>query len=139
MNVRTMRVGLLALLASTGALASTSDSDRAHFEMAELRNSIELSRLQHGTYPEDPWLDERRVPGIGTPRDPWGNRLKLVVPGVHNPRSVDVISAGPDGLFDTADDVGNWPARLSVQSCPRSHWVCLKQALRAQTHPPPSF
>ena len=42
------------------------------------------------------------------PRDPWGKDYLYVQPGVHNPTSFDVFSAGSDGKPNTDDDVGNW-------------------------------
>jgi hypothetical protein len=36
-----------------------------------------------------------------------GNAFRFIVPPLRN-RSVDVVSAGPDGVFFTGDDVGNW-------------------------------
>ena len=40
--------------------------------------------------------------------DPWQHEFFYLNPGKHNPTSYDIYSAGPDGLPDTADDVGNW-------------------------------
>ena len=44
------------------------------------------------------------------PRDPWGNEYHYVRPGIHNPNSYDLFSAGPDGIAGNADDIGNWEA-----------------------------
>ena len=41
--------------------------------------------------------------------DPWGKEYQYVQPGVHNPKSYDVFSFGPDMLPNTTDDIGNWP------------------------------
>ncbi len=40
--------------------------------------------------------------------DPWGHPYQYVIPGKHHPESFDVFSMGPDGLPNTADDIGNW-------------------------------
>lgn len=40
--------------------------------------------------------------------DPWGHSYQYRNPGKHNPDKYDVFSMGPDGLPDTADDIGNW-------------------------------
>jgi general secretion pathway protein G len=42
--------------------------------------------------------------------DPWQHEYYYVNPGKHNTSSYDIYSAGPDGIPDTADDVGNWDA-----------------------------
>ena len=40
--------------------------------------------------------------------DPWNKEYLYVQPGVHNPKSFDIFSCGPDGLPNTTDDIGNW-------------------------------
>lgn len=40
--------------------------------------------------------------------DPWGREFMYTFPGVHNPKSYDIFSGGPDKLPNTADDIGNW-------------------------------
>jgi general secretion pathway protein G len=40
--------------------------------------------------------------------DAWNHEYFYLQPGVHNPRSYDVFSAGPDGVANTPDDLGNW-------------------------------
>lgn len=40
--------------------------------------------------------------------DAWNHDYFYVQPGVHNPRSYDVFSPGPDGVPNTPDDIGNW-------------------------------
>ena len=39
---------------------------------------------------------------------PWKKSIRYVAPGVHNPGGYDLSSAGPDGQFDTSDDLTNW-------------------------------
>jgi hypothetical protein len=41
------------------------------------------------------------------PRDAWGRELNYALPGKLNPQGYDIISAGPDGLFGTQDDIAN--------------------------------
>jgi Type II secretion system (T2SS), protein G len=43
-----------------------------------------------------------------TPLDAWGQPLWFVCPGVHDPDGADLISAGPDHMFGTADDIKSW-------------------------------
>jgi general secretion pathway protein G len=40
--------------------------------------------------------------------DPWGNTYHYRRPGTKDKGGFDVYSAGPDGVPDTADDIGNW-------------------------------
>jgi general secretion pathway protein G len=50
--------------------------------------------------------------------DPWGHPYQYRNPGKHNPDSFDVFSYGPDGLPDTADDIGNWKSDSSGSNNP---------------------
>jgi general secretion pathway protein G len=45
------------------------------------------------------------------PLDPWGNPYIYESPGRHNPRSYDLMSAGPDGQVGNDDDITNWTRR----------------------------
>jgi general secretion pathway protein G len=38
------------------------------------------------------------------PWDPWRNKFVYRCPGIKNPDTYDLFSAGPDGIADTADD-----------------------------------
>ena len=42
------------------------------------------------------------------PLDPWGKPYMYRKPGTKDKGGYDVYSCGPDGLPDTADDIGNW-------------------------------
>ncbi len=48
-----------------------------------------------------PYLDQ-------LPTDAWGVELKYENPGKRNKNSFDVYSAGPDQVFGSEDDIGNW-------------------------------
>lgn len=45
---------------------------------------------------------------VHAPRDAWGHPLHFDCPGQHNRDGADVSSAGPDGVFGTADDLRSW-------------------------------
>jgi general secretion pathway protein G len=40
--------------------------------------------------------------------DPWGNPYHYRRPGLKDKGGFDIFSLGPDGVPDTADDIGNW-------------------------------
>ncbi len=40
--------------------------------------------------------------------DQWNKEYIYAQPGTHNPKTYDIYSSGPDGLPNTADDIGNW-------------------------------
>jgi len=42
------------------------------------------------------------------PRDQWGRRFWFRCPSRHQDYGADVVSAGPDGRFETADDLTSW-------------------------------
>lgn len=45
------------------------------------------------------------------PIDPYGMEYNYTQPGVHNPDSYDLFSAGLDRIAGTADDKGNWESQ----------------------------
>lgn len=42
--------------------------------------------------------------------DSWNKGYIYIQPGIHNPETYDIYSAGPDGQPGTNDDIGNWEA-----------------------------
>lgn len=50
-----------------------------------------------------PYFSDSKIP-----LDPWGEPYVYHYPGVHNPKSYDIYSKGPDKQDGTADDIGNW-------------------------------
>ena len=50
------------------------------------------------------WTNKLKKPLL----DSWGNPYHYRRPGTKDKGGFDVFSAGPDGLPETADDIGNW-------------------------------
>ena len=53
-----------------------------------------------------PYLEDKNIP-----RDPWGEELRYICPGVHNPDKYDLYSLGSDkkeGGEGNDADIGNW-------------------------------
>jgi general secretion pathway protein G len=48
-----------------------------------------------------PYLDK-------PPVDAWGEEFQYRRPGTRNSSEFDIVSAGPDHVFGTEDDIGNW-------------------------------
>lgn len=48
------------------------------------------------------------------PKDGWGKEFRYVCPSEKQHKDFDIISAGPDGKFDTPDDINNDPADMAV-------------------------
>jgi len=49
-----------------------------------------------------------RGPYLDTlPKDAWGRPLNYALPGKLNPKGYDIVSAGADGQFGSADDIAN--------------------------------
>ncbi len=92
------------------------------FERGRLRlvqNALEIYEIDTGRYPVttnsldflavQPENATNRIAYLSAvPRDSWGRQYRYEFPGRHNTNSFDLSSAGPDGKFGTADDVGNW-------------------------------
>lgn len=69
---------------------------RLQLEMKQLARELERYRTVHGDWPPD-------LAALGRPvHDPWGNEYAFETGG----ERVRILSAGPDGEFDTADDIG---------------------------------
>lgn len=55
---------------------------------------------------DGPYLEDKNIP-----RDPWGEELRYICPGVHNPDKYDLYSLGSDkkeGGEGNDADIGNW-------------------------------
>ena len=90
-------------------------SDSASNQAYEIAKSMELYKLQNGSYPTtSQGITVLATPPKGkpimdsVPKDPWGNEYIYVNPGQKNPSKFDIRSKGPDGQEGTEDDVGNW-------------------------------
>ena len=98
-----VRVGFLRVALCRSALAmydATIGSYPTTAQGLEALRSVPAD-LSDKTKWEGPYLEKLEV-------DPWGNPIRYVCPGVHNPDSYDVWSCGPDGKNATEDDIGNW-------------------------------
>jgi general secretion pathway protein G len=89
--------------------------DAARNQSYEIGKSLEIYKLQNGSYPTTAQgLQALVSPPKGKPimdalpKDPWGNEYIYVLPGQKNPSKFDVRSKGPDGQESTEDDIGNW-------------------------------
>ena len=87
----------------------------ARNQAMELGKNVEHFRLKLGRYPTSAeGLAVLVAPPSGEPLvdwlplDPWGHPYVMRMPGIINGSKFDVVSAGPDEVFNTGDDVGNW-------------------------------
>jgi general secretion pathway protein G len=79
------------------AMVMTTEQALAHFEADYDRRPRVLSQL-----PRQHYL-------MKVPRDAWNRPLRLTCPTRHNDvYPCDISSAGPDGIFGTADDINSW-------------------------------
>ena len=95
-TVMTARVDVARLLVKNVELALTS----YNFKYGKWPDSLD-ALTQAPDEDSDPFLE-------GDPVDPWGNELRYEKRGKKRPA---IISAGPDGEFDTPDDITNLDAR----------------------------
>ncbi len=77
------------------------DNDRYPTTSEGLKALIE--KPSNATGWKAPYLKKMEIP-----KDPWGNEYNYRQPGQHNEYSYDLSSAGPDGKFNTDDDITNW-------------------------------
>ena len=79
------------------------------FELAKIASLFKLTAHRWPTSTDElvrpPWGVSALLPEAI--RDPWGNAFRFVGPPLRSD-VLDVVSAGPDGVFFTGDDLGNW-------------------------------
>jgi type II secretion system protein G len=108
--------------AKAAAAATPSQVALIHEELENLKTQLRLYEIRNGSLPsteqglkalvERP--DDQPIPHrwrrllADVPRDPWNHEYRIEVPAKHSRDAFDVLSAGPDGKFGTADDIGNW-------------------------------
>lgn len=119
-------LGLLASFIIPNLMGNKDKADRqkAVSDITALENALDMYRLDNGRYPNNqqglaalvtkPTTPPvpRNYPEEGylrrLPQDPWGSDYQLRNPGKVN--KIDIVSAGPDGEFDTEDDIINGSA-----------------------------
>lgn len=117
-------LGILASLVVPSLMGNKdkADKQKAVSDIVALESALDMYRLDNQRYPSTeqglPALvkkpviqpEPRNYPQDGyirrLPQDPWGADYQLLNPGKHG--KLDIFSLGPDGLPDTADDIGNW-------------------------------
>jgi general secretion pathway protein G len=111
-------IGLVAAAVSVAVMnqLEKGEMDTARNQAFEIGKSVELYKLQQGSYPSTAQgLSVLASPPKGKPimeripKDPWGEEYIFVIPGQKNTGKFDVRSKGPDKQEGTEDDVGNWP------------------------------
>jgi len=122
-------LGLLATVVITrvGGIFGSSQIDTAKFHVNQtFKTPLLKYRIDVGTYPStDQGLQALKSapdgkehlwkgPYVETlPTDPWKNPYRYSYPGEMNDDGYDIRSAGPDGQFNTSDDIGNWETEES--------------------------
>lgn len=112
-------VTLMAILAGVGTVLfmgrlEEGKKTTARTQALEIAKALDLYKLQTGAYPTtSEGLHVLANPTHGQPimeklpLDPWKREFNYAIPGVHNPKSFDVWSDGPNGEGgETA--IGNW-------------------------------
>ena len=94
----------------------------AQTDIARIAGVIDIFEIDNDRYPTSTEglkaLIEKPANAIGwkkpylskmeVPTDPWGNEYMYRQPGQKNEYTFDLASAGPDGKFNTEDDITNW-------------------------------
>lgn len=108
-------IGILAAVAvpRLGGRVQQSQISSARSSIAAIALAVDLYEVDNGQYPQSlrnliergsepnwngPYLREARVP-----TDPWGNEFRYT----RRDSGYEIRSAGPDGQFDTDDDIWN--------------------------------
>lgn len=100
----------------------------AMVKISQLESALEFYRMDNFKYP--PTLDAlinkppgaKNFPKGGYLRrkdallDPWDAKFIYLNPGAKNQYSVDISSAGPDGVSGNEDDIKNWDGNIAGES-----------------------
>ena len=81
----------------------TFEMENGHFPNS--RNGLQdlITRPSDAPSWNGPYLDPPFIP-----KDAWHNAFSYECPGRNNPSSYDLVSAGPDGILGTEDDICSW-------------------------------
>jgi hypothetical protein len=98
----------------THVAAAMAGSDPASAARATVRRYAETYPAWHADHPRDPCpailFDLSKYTAFD-PKDPWGHDYDMLcgrdLPAAV-PTGIAVVSAGPDGVMETADDVRSW-------------------------------
>jgi general secretion pathway protein G len=117
-------IGLLIGMAIkfTAGHMGTAQTVRVNGDIEQLRTDLLVYQMQNGflptteqglkalvTKPDTEPKPRNWTAQLEQPlRDPWDREYLYVQPGIHNPKSFDIYSAGPDRTPNTDDDIGNW-------------------------------
>ncbi len=107
-STRARKVATGAQIAAFRTALASFEVDNGHFPQG--RNGLQelVKRPNDAPNWRGPYL------AGGVPKDRWGHEFLYECPGRHNPESFDIISAGPDGIPGTEDDITSW--QLSEES-----------------------
>lgn len=116
---------IMGLLMGLVGVSVFSQVDRARAttaraKISQIESALEFYRMDNFKYP--PTLDGLVTAPAGAKNypkggylkrkealiDPWDSKFNYLNPGTKNPFSVDLSSAGPDGVAGNEDDVNNW-------------------------------
>lgn len=95
-------VSVMATNVLGGAQVDTASKDIINYE-----GYVEVYKVQKkGKCPKG--LADLKAAGIvrRVNKDPWGNDYRFACDGEH--AAIEISSAGPDGNFDTDDDINSW-------------------------------
>jgi general secretion pathway protein G len=96
-------------------------SNRINQDFSTLQPALNLFRMNAGRFPTKKeglaaLVERPSTPSIGSweqtlkreQLDPWQNPYRYEYPPRRQKEDPDIFSAGPDIIFDTEDDIGNW-------------------------------
>jgi len=123
-------IGILAAVVVPRFSGRTREAEiaRAKMDLASVGTALRTYELDLGEFPAslealltEPAANPERWKGPyiekGMPKDPWGRLYMYAYPGVHNKRSYDLKSLGPDGV-ESEDDIVNWETDASGPTTP---------------------
>ena len=119
-------MGMLMGMVGLGVLIQLNKARKttAKAKISQLESALEFYKMDNYRYPPSleglvnrPPEAKNFPPGgyiqkADALMDPWEERFIYINPGAKNPHSVDIFSAGPDGVAGNEDDITNWDGAL---------------------------
>jgi len=121
-----MLMGLVGL--SVFSQVDRARATTARAKISQLESALEFYRMDNSKYPAsldglvNKPAEAKHYPKGGYLKkrdalmDPWDVKFIYLNPGSKNPHSVDVSSAGPDGVSGNGDDINNWDDNAASES-----------------------
>ena len=106
-------LAIMAILATVATLSLTGSAERAKEDKTKMNlqtvgSALKLYQVRYNAYPPTSMGQQALVATSyldNVVRDGWDQEFAYTAPTINFPNGFEIISAGKDGQFNTADDI----------------------------------